>query len=356
MSAAVNAAERERVLADVRAAASALREAEAQEIKAAEKAEKTKRITGLRRLELGRALYEARKLWPRSGPKAKGWGDFLDREGFEQSTAWRLMKDAGFDPDEISCTPAERMKSDKEKAKPQLRIVAPPRGFDLRVGDWHQVLADVGTVDAVIVDPPYSERTHSKSRDGVREDGWDDEGLAPNYTAWDRDDVDAFVGEWHPRCRGWMVALTDHHLIGAWTDAYERHGRYAFAPVPCVIQGMSVRLGGDGPSSWAVYAMVSRPASLLRWGTLPGAYTGGREAGSKAGRGKPSWLMDAIVADYSRGGDLVCDPLAGYGVTLLSALRLGRRAVGAEIDSEVHAEAMARASAAPPQAETDSAV
>lgn len=342
------------VAAEVRAAFSALREAEAQSIKAEKKLDDIRRAVGLRKLELGRALVRARSAFPRSGPKAKGWGEFLEKEGLDQPRAWELMKLAGYV--EVSSTSGGRADEmptlreagiDKRPRKGEEPAPLPKRvrvGFDLRLGAWQTVLADAGMVDAVISDTPYSERTHAKSRDGVREDGWDDEGLAPNYTHWTPADVDAFVGAWSPRCRGWMVGICDHHLIEAWATAYERHGRYAFAPVVCVIQGMSVRLGGDGPSSWAIYAMVSRPAHLSRWGTLPGAYVGSREPGAKNGRGKPRWLMDALVRDYTRPGDLVCDPLAGYGTTLISALSLGRRCIGAELDREAHEEAYRRSS------------
>jgi hypothetical protein len=47
---------------------------------------------------------------------------------------------------------------------------------------------------------------------------------------------------------------------------------------------------------------------------------------------KPEDLMRAIVRDYSEPGDLICDPFAGSGTTLVSALMEGRRAVGAEMD------------------------
>lgn len=160
---------------------------------------------------------------------------------------------------------------------------------DLRVGRWQDALADVGEVDAIICDPPYSARTHaaattradgSSSRGANRIEGIDEsgdaDGLTPTYGAWSPEDVSEFVSAWSPRCKGWMVALTDSELIPAWTEAYRAAGRYAFAPVPILIRGMSVRISGDGPSSWCVYAMVARPATaeFVAWGTLPGAYVG----------------------------------------------------------------------------------
>lgn len=367
---------------------SALREAEHQEQRAGERHDKAREVTARRRLELGRALVEARKAWPARGPKAKGWGEFLERVGIEQDAALRMMHLAGyvearevsrtddavreiptvrevnaarrepapapfaatspdapdlpgapltvrFDPDVVD---ADQDEDDEAAAPP----VAPDRPvLDIRLGRWQEALADVGHVDAIICDPPYSARTHAAKT--TRRDGVDAEGLAPVYAGWTEQDVRDFVEAWSGRCRGWIVALTDSELIGAWRDAYRAAGRYAFAPVPCVITGMSVRMAGDGPSSWAVYAMVSRPTELSGWGTLPGAYVGPAQPGAGGGRGKPLWLMESIVRDYSRGGDLVCDPFAGWGSTLIAARKEGRRGVGAELEADAIAEAQRRA-------------
>lgn len=205
------------------------------------------------------------------------------------------------------------------------------------LGNWEDVLADV-TVDAVIVDPPYDADTH-KGAATSRKDGSTSDEIS--YDAWTPRHVRTFVESWTERCRGWMVALTSSGLTQSWRAAYRRVGRYAFAPVPCVITGMTVRITGDGPSSWAVYAMAARPATkaFLSWGTLPGAYVVPRHHSSEGGRGKPPWLMSAIVRDYSRPDDLVCDPMAGYGSTGVAALSLARRFIGAERDPQIHAEA-----------------
>lgn len=216
----------------------------------------------------------------------------------------------------------------------------------LKHGRFEDVLRDA-VVDAVIVDPPFSPRTH----DGQRVDRYDDDagdrgwvssdGLG--YEAWTPADVHRFVRSWSPRVRGWMVALTDHELIGAWQAAYRDAGRYAFHPLPCVIRGMTCRMRGDGPSSWAVYAVVARPrtAAFARWGTLRGAYGGSRERLARKG-GKPLWLMRELVQDYTRPGDLVCDPCAGSGTTLLAAHLEGRPALGSEVDAEAYKAARAR--------------
>jgi len=225
--------------------------------------------------------------------------------------------------------------------------------WDLRHGRWQDVLADV-TCDAVICDPPYGQRVHEKRiTETSRYDGSSAANCGPagHYEGWSPDDVRDFVGSWSPRTRGWMTSMTSHDLIPAWEESYASVGRYCFAPIPCVMRGMTVRLVGDGPSNWTVWLIVARPKSkaFATWGTLPGAYSGARPepestGGSTAGggRGKPPWLMNALVRDYSRPGDLVCDPFAGWGSTLAAAVANGRRAIGAEMDAAAHAEAVRR--------------
>lgn len=357
----------ESTLAAVRAAASSLREAESQADKLGKKFEAARGAAESRRVELGKALVAARALWPSSrammggarGPGGATWLEWLENEGIAESTADRYMKSTGWTPSLTSVTDPDTQP--RETGPATLRIVPPPpenldvdptpqpraalprAGFVLRLGDWRAALASAGMVDTLITDHPYGARTHAS--EATREDGYEVEGLAPEYGRWTAADVMGFAQTWSPRVRGWMVGLCSHDLIPAWEVAYEAVGRYGFAPVPCVINGMSVRMQGDGPSSWTVYAMVGRPRSgeFARWGTLPGAYTGGREPGAEGGRGKPSWLMRALVRDYSRVGDLVCDPMAGYGATLIAALDEGRRCLGAEMDHAAYDEAHRRA-------------
>ena len=144
--------------------------------------------------------------------------------------------------------------------------------------------------------------------------------------------------------RGWFVSITDHVLVRAWESYLAFSGRYVFAPVPYVAPGSRIRLSGDGPSSWTCWIVVARPRNreFASWGTLPGAYVlpGGHGGNLPVVGGKPMWLMQRLVEDYSRPGDLVCDPCCGAGTTLVAALRSGRRAIGGDVMPE-HAE-MAR--------------
>ncbi len=209
-------------------------------------------------------------------------------------------------------------------------------GWELRLGDYREVLEDVDSVDSVICDPPYSERTHRGNDNLAKLDR-----RTITYNAWNRVDAIEFVELWDRRVERWICVMCDHMLIEPYGTALRKVGRYGFAPVS-IIQPR-VRLSGDGPASSTVHMIVARPkdARFLRWGSLPGYYKTVIERNAHIG-GKPISLMRAIVRDYSRKGDLVCDPCAGYGSTLLAAMIEGRRAIGAEVDPDTFAVAVDR--------------
>lgn len=214
----------------------------------------------------------------------------------------------------------------------------------------HSELADqilqTGPVDVVITDPPFSDRVHAgqkhRRHDGAR--GVAADGLA--FDAWSPEQAGAFVRLWSPLVRRWFNVLCSHDQIPTYEAAFREIGRYVFAPIPCVVRGATVRLAGDGPSSWTAWMLPTRPVGMRPLsGTLPGAYTGSREKLHMAGA-KPLWLMDQLIADYTRPCDVVCDPCAGSGTTLLAAVRAGRIAIGAEPHPDRHGTAMARLTAA----------
>ena len=223
----------------------------------------------------------------------------------------------------------------------------------IHLGTW-QDAAWPEQVDCIITDPPYSERTHSGNNGGRRvanrktgKRGHVTENCREiDYTSLIEADVQAWAKAWAPRVRYWIAVLTDSELISAWRAGFDAAGLCSFAPVPCVITGMTCRLAGDGPSSWAVYLVVARTKAASKWGTLPGAYVVTRDtndvtADRRIG-GKPLPLMQQIVRDYSRPGMLVADPCAGHATTLVAALQSGRRVWGAECDPAAHAAAMQR--------------
>ena len=152
-----------------------------------------------------------------------------------------------------------------------------------------------------------------------------------------------------PLVRGWVVSLTDHVLGREWEAALQASDRYVFATLAVVDSGSRVRLLGDGPATWACWAIVGRPrsAEFVRWATIearakhgadpmPGAYV--LPPGSRDGHapewigGKHTWLIRALVRDYSRPGDLIVDPCCGAGTLGVAVRYEGRRAILADKD------------------------
>lgn len=237
-------------------------------------------------------------------------------------------------------------------------LLAEHAGASVFHADWRALLDVVPECDAVLVDAPYSERTHAayqpRSDADYANDNWEANGggrRAINYTGWSAADVAAFVESWHPRCAGWFVSITDHGLAPAWSAALERAGRYVFSPIAFVAPGSRVRLVGDGPSQWSTWIVAARPRHnpYAKWGTLPGAYVLPTQERMAVVGGKPLWLMERLVEDYTRPGALVVDPCCGAGTTLVAAQRTGRRAIGGDAMRE-HAEIAAKRISKPAQA------
>ncbi|MFZ9938468.1 MAG: DNA-methyltransferase [Luteolibacter sp.] len=210
-------------------------------------------------------------------------------------------------------------------------------GDDVRLylGDCRDIMPLLTGIDAVISDPPFSARTHA-GHDAVKGDGHTGNGTKTtreviSYAAWSDEEV------WEV-CKalpdhGWACILTDHVLARDWERRMKEVGRYVFAPIPVIARGRSVRLTGDGPSSWTDWLIPARTKAEIKWGTLPGVYEGSKTTIEHKG-GKPLNAMCRIVEDYSRPGDTVLDFCMGAGTTAIACLRTGRKFIGIEKDPQ----------------------
>lgn len=209
----------------------------------------------------------------------------------------------------------------------------------LYLGDCMEILPTLPKVDAVITDPPYSEKTHTGHdliARGATSDGADREKLG--YHALTEIDVKRLVHRYAALCDGWVVWMTDHMLAPVIAGDLKDKGRYVFAPLPFFQSGRSVRISGDGPCSWTDWIVVSRTKAQVTWGTLPGGYIAGPGWNDKARMGgKPTALMESLVQDYSRPGQTVLDSHMGAGTTGVACMRTGRKFIGCEIDPEAFA-------------------
>lgn len=203
----------------------------------------------------------------------------------------------------------------------------------LYLGNCREILSTLPKSNHILTDPPYSARTHEShdAQSKRRRDNADARALG--YSALSEDDAVSLAALLHESCDGWIAWLTDSDLATFVRRQFDGLGRTTFAPLPYHHPGRSVRLAGDGPSSWTDWIVVSRTKAQLRWGTLRGGYVAGPGWNDKERMGgKPTALMRLMVQDYSRPGELVCDPFMGAGTTGVACMLEGRDFIGVEID------------------------
>lgn len=200
-------------------------------------------------------------------------------------------------------------------------------GWELRLGRWQDVLADV-QCDALITDPPYHQRTVTGFRSLKRYS-------AVPYAAAEEDETARALADLWTKCGAkWFVATCDHLLWSEITSALEARNAFTFPPLPWLKPDGTPRLNGDGPACTVEWIAVGRRRGVKR-GSLPGYYMFNVNARFRAVSfpgAKPVDLMRAVVRDYTDRGQTILEPYTGTGTTLLAAAIEGRQAIGAECD------------------------
>ena len=192
-------------------------------------------------------------------------------------------------------------------------------------GDCLEILPALPKVDAVITDPPYDERTHSRARS--LKDGGSDIGIDFAPLADFR-----HLGAMFAASSGWVLAFCALEQFGSYQKAAgpDRWMRAAVWDRP----DGTPQISGDRPGQGAegIAVMHSRE-------TKP-AWNGGGQRGlwrfprNKLDTGhpttKPLPLMVTLVSLFATGS--VCDPFMGSGTTGVACAQLGRKFIGIEIE------------------------
>ncbi len=210
--------------------------------------------------------------------------------------------------------------------RPQARIAgaeAPALPRDTVIhGDCITVMRTLpaASVDFILTDPPYlvnyrdrAGRTIANDRDGA----WltpafteayrllKDDSLCVSFYGWQA--IDTFMAAW--RAAGFRPV---GHLVFA--------KRYASSSRFTAARHEAAYLLAKGRP-----ALPASPPDDI----VPFPYTGNRLHPTQ----KPVAALSAVIAAYTRPGDLVLDPFAGSGSTLVAARELGRRGLGIELDA-----------------------
>lgn len=205
----------------------------------------------------------------------------------------------------------------------------------LYLGDCREILPTLEPVDHVITDPPYDDQTHAGARTGG--DGKtivEMDFAAVNSDLW-------FLGQCIELSRRWVLAFCSMEQLGAYRktagETWIRSG-FWHRPDGCP------QFTGDRPGQPGEAIAIMHRAGKKRWnGGGHHAYWsyGIERDGRVHPTQKPEGLMCQIVQQFTDPGDTVLDPFMGSGTTIVAAKRLGRKAIGIEIN-EAYCEIAAR--------------
>jgi site-specific DNA-methyltransferase (adenine-specific) len=170
-------------------------------------------------------------------------------------------------------------------------------GITIYHGDCRDVLPRLGPVDAVISDPPY-----------------------PGYEkGWEVPDVGAIVG-----------SITARVVVLCWPPLIPE-------PLPnAVAENVWHKPNGQSAHHYErvlVYGEAASHCKVFRIAAILPNYVQFRHECVDHPTQKPEALMRKLIGLYSKIGT-VLDPFMGSGTTLVAAKRLGRKAIGIEIEEK----------------------
>lgn len=199
-------------------------------------------------------------------------------------------------------------------------------------GDCREILPQLIGVTALVTDPPY----------GIR--------LKTNYGKQGRGCL-ATSNDFGPGIVGDDEAFDPTHLLGYCRVVLFGANHYAalLPSSPCwlvwdKLDGLTSKreVGfNDQADVEMAWTNKSAPARLFshRWmGMLKASERGAKRQHPTQ---KPVALMRWVLQAVTEADDLICDPYAGSGATLLAARELGRRCIGIEIE-ERYCDVIAR--------------
>lgn len=196
-------------------------------------------------------------------------------------------------------------------------------------GDSEELLLAL-RADAVVTDPPYGVGVrYGEGYDDARSDYWEWFGRMVGLMR----EAAPFVAFTHrvPSLR----YVVDWDWVGVWDKPYASGSRIGNSPVlphwePIYLYGIH-RLGVvAGQHAGDVFSVAPEKAGNS------GGFIG-REKWAKGETPnhpcpKPISLMHRLLRAFTKPGQVILDPFAGSGTTLMAAKNLGRRAVGIEIE------------------------
>ena len=202
-------------------------------------------------------------------------------------------------------------------------------GITIYHGDCRKVLSVLPPVDHVIADPPYDKWTHAgarTSKGGMIHSLGIDFSPVGSDVAW-------FLLPCLSLAARWVIVFCALEQLGAYQttapSAYIRSGVFRRHSGP--------QFSGDRPAQGAEGIAILHRAGRKRWngGGVAAVWECPRETKTRLHpTPKPELLMADLVMQFTDAGDTILDPFMGSGTTLVAAKRLGRKAIGIELEEK----------------------
>lgn len=216
------------------------------------------------------------------------------------------------------------------------RVERLAEGVTLYLGDCLEVLPSLEPFDHLISDPPYEASLHDSKNSlqtRLRKDG------GPDLKGLDFAPIDAIraevVGLGAKLCRGWFIAFCTVEGTAEWAKVINASPMKYKRACAWVKPDSTPQLNGQGPAQgYECFVTAWAGTGHAAWnsGGKRGVYTHlvnyGRQGEHPTE--KPVPLMAEIIADFTKPGQLICDPFCGSGSTGVAAVKHGRSFIGIE--------------------------
>jgi DNA modification methylase len=223
-------------------------------------------------------------------------------------------------------------------------------GITIYHGDCREVLPQLAQVDHVITDPPYArdvylraasctDTTKGFSEYELKRRGQSLAKMGAGAIGSIDEMLDGVAAQTGRLVRRWALVFSDVETCFRWKAALEAAGLRYVRTGAWVKPDAMPQMSGDRPSVGFEPCTIAHAQGPMRWNG------GGRQAlwTYNTAKGynrpdhpcpKPEALMSHLVTDFTDDGDTILDPFMGSGTTLVAAKRLGRKAIGIELEEK----------------------